>query len=88
MFHLAIFTASFFIPIVSVPFLMAILGYRTPYEKAVLYGMAAGFIVVLLWNYFDITVIDSIAPAVFTNWIVLVIMHKYYYSKEISNFLL
>jgi len=81
--HLAIFTASFFIPIVSVPFLMAILGYRTPYEKAVLYGMAAGFIVVLLWNYFDITVIDSIAPAVFTNWIVLVVMHKYYYSKEL-----
>ncbi len=45
--------------------------------------MAAGFIVVLLWNYFDITVIDSIAPAVFTNWIVLVVMHKYYYSKEL-----
>jgi Na+/proline symporter len=82
LFHLAIFTASFFIPIVSVPFLMAILGYKTPYEKAVLYGMAAGFMVVLLWNYLDITVIDSIAPAVFTNWIVLVIMHKYYCSKE------
>lgn len=82
LFHLAIFTASFYTPIVAVPFLMAILGYKTPYEKAVLYGMASGLIVVLLWNYLDITIIDSIVPAVFANWLVLLVMHKHYYFKE------
>lgn len=37
--------------IVTVPFIMAIFSYRTPYEKAVLYGMGAGLAVVLLWSY-------------------------------------
>ncbi|MBM3467288.1 MAG: hypothetical protein FJX70_05610 [Alphaproteobacteria bacterium] len=69
-------------PIVTVPFIMAIFGYRTPYEQAVLCGMGAGLAVVVLWNYLDITVIDNVVPAMAANWLVLVIMHKYYYSKE------
>ena len=85
LFKLAIFTSSFFTPIVTVPFIMAIFGYRTPYEKAVLWGMGAGLTVVLLWNYLDITIIDSILPAMIANLIVLVIMHKYYYAKELSK---
>jgi hypothetical protein len=63
-------------PIVTVPFIMAIFGYRTPYEQAVLCGMGAGLAVL------DITVIDNVVPAMAANWLVLVIMHKYYYSKE------
>jgi len=83
-FRLALFTAGFYMPIVTVPFIMAIFGYRTPYEKAVLYGMGAGLAVVLLWSYLDITVIDNIVPAMAANWLVLVVMHKYYYSKKKS----
>jgi Na+/proline symporter len=50
-FKLIIFTIGFYMPIVTVPFIMAIFSYRTPYEKAVLYGMGAGLAVVLLWSY-------------------------------------
>jgi Na+/proline symporter len=83
-FKLIIFTIGFYMPIVTVPFIMAIFSYRTPYEKAVLYGMGAGLAVVLLWSYLDITVIDNIVPAMAANWLVLVVMHKYYYSKKKS----
>ena len=71
--------------IVTVPFIMAVLGYRTPYEKAVLAGMAGGFLVNILWMLLDITIIDGVIPAMLVNWFVLVIMHKYYYSKEKIN---
>jgi len=84
-FRLAVLTASFYMCIVTVPFIMAVLGYRTPYEKAVLAGMAGGFLVNSLWMLLDITIIDGVIPAMLVNWLVLVIMHKYYYSKEKIN---
>ena len=87
-FRLIVLTSSYYMSVVTIPFIMAVIGYRTPYEKAVLYGMASGFLVNTSWIYLDITVIDGVIPAMFANWIVLVIMHKYYYSKEMSNFLL
>jgi hypothetical protein len=64
---------------------MAIMGYRTPYKKAVLYGIASGVLVNTLWIFLDITVIDGVIPAMIANLIVLVIMHKYYYAKELSK---
>ncbi|MBP9778206.1 MAG: hypothetical protein KBD25_03395, partial [Rickettsiaceae bacterium] len=84
-FRLAVLTASFYMCIVTVPFIMAVIGYRTPYEKAVLAGMAGGFLVNSLWMLLDITIIDGVIPAMLVNWLVLVIMHKYYYSKEKIN---
>lgn len=66
-FKLIIFTIGFYMPIVTVPFIMAIFGYRTPYEQAVLCGMGAGLAVVVLWNYLDITVIDNVVPAMAAN---------------------
>jgi len=84
-FRLAVLTASFYMCIVTVPFIMAVIGYRTPYEKAVLWGMAGGFLVNSLWMLLDITIIDGVIPAMLVNWLVLVIMHKYYYSKEKIN---
>lgn len=47
--------------------------------------MAGGFLVNILWMLLDITIIDGVIPAMVVNWIVLVIMHKYYYSKEKSK---
>jgi len=82
LFRLIILTSSYYMSVVTIPFIMAVIGYRTPYEKAVLYGMASGFLVNTSWIYLDITIIDGVIPAMFANWFVLVIMHKHYYSKE------
>jgi Na+/proline symporter len=81
----SIFVASFYMPIVTVPFIMAVIGYRTPYEKAVLWGMGAGLSVVLLWNYLGITVIDNIVPAMLANLFVLVFMHYYYHNQFLKG---
>jgi Na+/pantothenate symporter len=79
---LLITMAGFYMPIVTVPFIMALCGYRTPFENAVLGGMGAGLTTVLLWNYFDITVIDAIAPAMLANFCVTVVMHWIYWNKQ------
>lgn len=82
LFKLAIFTASFYMPIVTVPFIMAIFGYQTPFKRAVLWGMGAGFLTVLLWNYYNISLIDPIVPGMFINLVTLVFMHYYYLEKR------
>jgi Na+/proline symporter/5'-deoxynucleotidase YfbR-like HD superfamily hydrolase len=46
---LMLLAGSFYMPIVTVPFLLAILGFRST-TKSVLIGMAAGFITVMLWD--------------------------------------
>jgi len=74
-FRLALYFLSFYMPIVTVPFIITILGYRTPSENAVLCGMAAGFFTTLLWSYCKITVIDSLVPAMLANLIVLISGH-------------
>jgi hypothetical protein len=51
----------------------------------VLAGMAGGFLVNILWMLLNITIIDGVIPAMLVNWFVLVIIHKYYYSKEKIN---
>ncbi|WP_323738873.1 sodium:solute symporter family protein [Candidatus Trichorickettsia mobilis] len=77
------FTTSFYMPTVSVPFIMACLGLRST-EKPVLWGMGAGLFVVLVWNYYEIQS-DSIVPAMFANLVTLVFMHYYYLAKRRTN---
>ncbi len=62
--------ASFYEPIVSVPLLFAIFGFRTS-VKSVLIGMIGGFVTVLVWQtYFeDITDIESVIPGILGNMI-------------------
>ena len=63
--QLLIATSSFYMPIVTVPFIMALFGFRST-EKSVLIGMFTGFLTVILWDYifskpfFDL---DSLIPA-------------------------
>lgn len=83
--QLIILSSSFYMTTVTVPFIMAVLGYRTPYEKAVLWGMGAGLSVVLLWNYYNITIIDSVVPAMLANLVVLVFMHYYYHNQFLKS---
>ena len=60
---LILLSASFYMPIVGIPLLVSILGFRSS-KRAVLIAMAAGFITVLLWRSFlAYTGIDSVMPA-------------------------
>ena len=83
--RLMVFTCSFYMATVTIPFMMAILGYQTPYKQAVLWGMGAGLSTIFSWHYFEITAIDAVIPAMFANLVIYVIMHKYYYAKEIAS---
>jgi len=73
---------SFYMTIVTVPFIMALCGYRTPFENAVLGGMGAGLTTVLLWNYYDITIVDAVIPAMLANFCTTVVMHWIYWNRQ------
>ena len=64
---LILLSSSFYMPLVSIPLLMAILGFRTT-TRAVLIGMAAGGITTLLWSIFGDNK-DSIPPGMLANLI-------------------
>ena len=49
--ELFIWASMFYMPVVSVPFILAILGFRSS-TKAVLIGMGAGFFVAMVWELF------------------------------------
>jgi Na+/proline symporter len=77
--QLFILANSFYMPIVSVPFLMALLGFRST-EKSVLLGMATGLLIVLLWKVLDIKAVNSIVVGMIANLIVL--MSSHYLLKQ------
>eukprot|EP01132_Coremiostelium_polycephalum_P000766 gene766-949_t len=73
-----LFSASFFIPMVSAPFLLAILGFRSE-VRAVYMGMAGGLLTVIIWgicfkNH------DGLIPGMLVNFICL--MGSHYLLKE------
>ena len=66
---------SFYMPVVSVPFIMALLGFGST-EKSVLLGMAAGIITVLIWDYLlKITIVSSVPIGMLVNLVVLISSH-------------
>jgi Na+/proline symporter len=68
-------SASLYMPIVGVPFMMAIFGFRTT-PKAVLIGMASGFITVLIWKFkLKHLGLDSVVPGMLANTIFLFASH-------------
>jgi len=75
--NLFLVVASFYAPIVTVPLLLAIFGFRST-PKAVMTGMGAGLTVVLIWFYFSIEVLTGIIaviPGVIANLIFLLGSH-------------
>ncbi|AZL15257.1 sodium:solute symporter family protein [Rickettsiales endosymbiont of Stachyamoeba lipophora] len=74
--ELLLLQANFYKPIVTIPLLLAILGFRTS-TRCVLIGMAAGFLTVIIWKAFiqPIITIDSLVPGMLVNLIFLVISH-------------
>ena len=76
--EILLFSNSFYMPIVTVPLLMAILGFRSS-TRAVLIGMGVGFMAVVLWSvFFDNA--DSILPGMLAN--LLGLMGSHYLLKE------
>ncbi|MEM7055561.1 MAG: HD domain-containing protein [Bacteroidota bacterium] len=72
---LMLLSGSFYMPIVSVPLLLAIFGFRSS-KRPVLIGMAAGFATVVLWrNCFTYTGIDSVMPGTLASLIFLLGSH-------------
>ena len=66
-------SASFYLPIVTVPLLLAIFGFRST-KKPVLIAMIAGFSVVLVGNFFEINA-DVIIIAMLVNLVTFIGSH-------------
>lgn len=73
---LALLVTNFYIPIVTVPLTLAILGFRST-SRSVLVGMAVGFAVSTYWYLFYTaeTGIDSAAPGMVANLIAMMAYH-------------
>ena len=78
---LVFMTQSFYIPIIDVPLILAILGFRST-TKSVLIGMGAGFVSVIVWRiyFMDTTGVDSILPGTIVNLIFF--MGSHYLLKQ------
>ncbi len=64
---------SFYMPIVTVPLLFAVFGFRSS-GRSVLIGMFGGFVTVMFWHINQIEV-DSIVPGMLANAICLLSSH-------------
>lgn len=73
--HLIVAANLFYMPIVTVPFIMALCGFRTT-SKSVLVGMGAGFLAVVIWEMFlKSGAIDGLIPGMIANLIFLLGSH-------------
>lgn len=77
-----LFTYSFYMPIVSVPLLLAIFGFRST-SKAVIIGMIASFVAVIMFNLFSN--VDAIMPGMIAN--LLFFIGSHYLLKESGGWL-
>ncbi|MCC8371759.1 MAG: hypothetical protein LN568_03265 [Rickettsia endosymbiont of Pseudomimeciton antennatum] len=69
---------GFYMPTVSVPFLLAILGFRTS-SKAVLMGMFAGFTIAVSFKVLNVQM-KAVVPAMAAN--LLTLMFSHYFFKQ------
>lgn len=78
--EIMLMSASFYMPIVTVPFIFTVLGFRRS-GKAVLIGMISGFITVVIWRiFFMSTGIDSVIPGIIAN--VIFLFGSHYLLKQ------
>ena len=73
---LLLFTKNFYDPIVTMPLLMSILGFRSS-PRVVLCAMFSGFVTVILWKWKvqPIVGFDSLIPAMLVNTITFFTVH-------------
>ncbi|MDX1917278.1 MAG: hypothetical protein SFT68_04770, partial [Rickettsiaceae bacterium] len=73
--QIVIITFSFYMPVVTVPFIMSLVGFRSS-GKSVLIGMIAGFVTVVVWEIFLKNIgIDGLVPGMLANLVFLVGSH-------------
>lgn len=73
--ELLVFTFSLYMPIITVPFIMSVLGFRST-EKSVLIAMLAGFATIITWDYIlKIENINSVPCGLLANLIALMASH-------------
>ena len=73
--NLSIWANMFYMPIVDVPFILAILGFRSS-TRAVISGMVSGFLTAITWEkFFKIHDIPGLIPGIFANLIVYFAVH-------------
>lgn len=78
--EIMLMSASFYMPIVTVPFILTVVGFRSS-GKAVVMGMMAGFITVIIWRiFFMSTGIDSVVPGIIAN--LLFLFGSHYLLKQ------
>jgi Na+/proline symporter/signal transduction histidine kinase len=66
---LFIWASMFYMPVVTVPFILAIIGFRSS-SKSALIGMGAGLIIALAWErFFKINNIGGLVPGIIANFI-------------------
>ncbi|MDG1436560.1 MAG: sodium:solute symporter family protein, partial [Rickettsiaceae bacterium] len=65
LFSLFIFGYSFYMPVVTVPMTLAVLGFRTSSTSA-LVGMSSGFFTAFVWIFLE-TEVDSVIPGLLAN---------------------
>jgi len=70
--ELILSTYSFYMPIVSVPLILAIFGFRST-SRSVVIGMTAGFVTVIYFKF--LSEIDSIIPGMLSNLIFFIGSH-------------
>lgn len=87
MLDLVFMTQSFYTPIVAVPFILAIFGFRI--KKEVVYAsMLSGFVSVLIWRkYFMGTGVDSVLPGILANLLTLISVQYCTNKKNILDML-
>ncbi|MCC2646629.1 MAG: sodium:solute symporter family protein [Rickettsiaceae bacterium] len=74
--ELALLSANFYMPIVTVPLIFSLLGFRTT-TRVILLGMITGIITILIWKYQinKLTEINSVVPAMIMHSIALISAH-------------
>jgi Na+/proline symporter/signal transduction histidine kinase len=72
--ELVIYTSQFYLPIVTVPFILSILGFRST-KISVLLGMFSGLIFVLFLDYTKLINISPSIPGMLVNFVVLISSH-------------
>lgn len=82
-FELIIFASLFYMPIVTVPFIMSVLGFRSS-SNSVLAGMISGFIVAMFWELFikeKAAGVGGLIPGMLSNLFALFFYH-YAFKQE------
>ena len=78
---MVLFANSFYMPLITVPLLALVLGYKTT-ERTLLTTMGITAFILIIWHilkYFSVTTFEPVTPMTFFNAILLVFMH---YSIE------